>query len=116
VRLSSSGALEVKYQSTDPDSIKQVTQRFKEMGLEEGRHFTVKMPEGDGYCYVSILKEGLTRAAFLSVYGKDEQQRRLAAEFVEYILRRAEEAGKEVSEKSHKDRRRGQGEGLSNAG
>jgi hypothetical protein len=42
----------------------------------------------------------LAHAAFLSVYGKDEQQRRLAAEFVEYILRRAEEAGKEVSEKA----------------
>jgi hypothetical protein len=44
----------------------------------------------------------LAHAAFLSVYGKDEQQRRLAAEFVEYILRRAEEAGKEVSEKVKK--------------
>ncbi len=102
VRLTGSGALEVKYQSTSPNSIKQETQRFREMGLEEGRHFTVKMPEGDSYGYVSILKEGLTRAAFLSVYGKDEQQRRLAAEFVEYILRRAEEAGKEVSEKAKK--------------
>jgi hypothetical protein len=102
VRLSSSGALEVKYQSTNPDSIKQEMQRFREMGLEEGVHFAVKMPEGDSYGYVSILKEGLTRAAFLSVYGKDEQQRRLAAEFVEYILRRAEEAGKEVSEKAKK--------------
>jgi hypothetical protein len=41
VRLSSSGALEVKYQSTSPNSIVQVTQRFREMGLEEGVHFTV---------------------------------------------------------------------------
>jgi hypothetical protein len=39
-------ALEVKYQSTDPDSIRQETQRFREIGLEEGRHFLVKMPEG----------------------------------------------------------------------
>jgi hypothetical protein len=38
-------------------------------------------------------------AAWLSVYGKDEQQR-LAAEFVSYILQRAEEAGKEVYEKA----------------
>jgi hypothetical protein len=99
VRLSSSGALEVKYQSTDPDSIKQETQRFREMGLEEGRHFTVKMPEGDSYGYLSILKEGLTRAAFLSVYGKDGQQR-LAAAFVEYILQRAWEEGKDVYRKA----------------
>jgi hypothetical protein len=34
VRLSSSGALEVKYQSTSPDSIVQEAQRFREMGLE----------------------------------------------------------------------------------
>jgi hypothetical protein len=42
----------------------------------------------------------LAYAARLSVYGKDEQQRKLAARFVEYILRRAEEAGKEVYEKA----------------
>ncbi len=47
-----------------------------------------------------IRREGLAHAAFLSVYGKDEQQRRLAADFVEYILQRAEKAGKEVYEKA----------------
>jgi hypothetical protein len=41
---------------------------------------------------VNILREGSAYAAWLSVYGSKEQ-RRLAAEFVEYILRRAEEAG-----------------------
>jgi hypothetical protein len=73
----------------------------REMGLEEGKHYTVKMPEGGGRGYVSILKEGLAHAAWLSVYGSGKQQR-LAAEFVEYILRRAEEAGKEVYEKAKK--------------
>ena len=47
-----------------------------------------------------VLREGLERAVRLSVYGKDEQQRRLAAEFVDYILRRAEEAGDDVYEKA----------------
>jgi hypothetical protein len=46
VKLSSSGALEVKYQSTNSGNIEREAQRLKEMGLEEGRHFTVKMPEG----------------------------------------------------------------------
>jgi hypothetical protein len=46
-----------------------------------------------------ILKEGLAHAAWLSVHGSEEQ-RRLAAEFVEYILQRAWEAGKEVYEKA----------------
>ncbi len=69
------------------------------MGLEEGVHFTVKMPEEGRYGYVRILREGLAYAAWLSVYGSG-RQRELAAEFVEYILRRAEEAGKEVSEKA----------------
>jgi hypothetical protein len=59
------------------------------MGLEEGRHFTARMPEEGREGYVSVLKEGLARAAWLYVRGKDEQQRRLAAEFVEYILQRA---------------------------
>jgi PaRep2b protein. len=92
------GALEVRFTSTNSDSIERETWRLKEMGLEEGRHFTVKMPEG-GKGYVSILKEGLAYAAWLSVYGS-ERQRELAAEFVKYILRRAWEAGREVYEKA----------------
>ncbi len=48
------------------------------MGLEEDRRFTVKMPEGDRNGYVSVLKEGLAYAAWLSVHGSGEQQRRAA--------------------------------------
>jgi hypothetical protein len=48
---------------------------------------------------VRILREGLAHVARLSVYGT-EGQRDLAARFVEHILRRAEEAGKEVYEKA----------------
>ena len=72
------------------------------MGLEEGRHFTARMPEGGREGYVSILREGLAHAAWLSVRGKDEQQRRLAAELVEYILQRAKEEGDDVYEKAQK--------------
>ena len=93
------GALEVIYKTTNPEGILREVQRLREMGLEEGRHFTVKMPEGGMEGYVRILKEGLAYAAWLSVHGSDEQ-RRLAAEFVEYILQRAWEAGKEVYEKA----------------
>jgi len=102
VRLTRSGALEVKFGSTSPDSIQREAQRLENMGLVKGAHFTVKMPEGGGVGYVSILRKGLEHAAFLSVYGKDEQQRRLAADFVEYILWRAEEAGEEVYDKANK--------------
>jgi len=101
VRQSGSGALEVKYQSTDPDSIQREARRFRDMGLEEGRHFVVKMPEDNKKGYVSILKEGLAYAAWLSVHGEGERQR-LAAEFVSYILQRAEGAGEEVYEKAKK--------------
>jgi len=100
VGLSSSGGLEVRFSSTNPDSIEQGTQRLKKMGLVEGVHFVVKMPEEGRYGYVSILREGLAYAAWLSVYGKDEQQRRLAVDFVEYILQRAEKAGDDVYEKA----------------
>jgi hypothetical protein len=101
VGLSSSGALEVKFSSTNPDSIQQEAQRLREMGLEEGRHFVVKMPEDNKKGYVSILKEGLAYAAWLSVHGEGERQRP-AAEFVSYILQRAEGAGEEVYEKAKK--------------
>jgi hypothetical protein len=92
VGLSSSGALEVRYQSTDRNNIEREAQRFRNMGLVEGVHFTVKMPEEDCHGYVSVFKWGLARAAWLSVRGKDKRQRELAAAFVELILRRAEEA------------------------
>jgi hypothetical protein len=50
-------------------------------------------------------------AAWLSVYGKDEQQR-LAAEFVSYILQRAEKAGKGVYEKANKIIEEGKARGF----
>jgi hypothetical protein len=101
VGLSSSGALEVRFNSTDRHSIEREAQRLRDMGLEEGRHFSVKMPGGGREGYVSILKEGLAYAARLSVRGEGERQR-LAARFVEYILQRAEEEGDDVYEKAKK--------------
>jgi hypothetical protein len=99
VRLVRSGALMVRFSSPNPDSIAREAQRLKEMGLEEGRHYTVKMPEGNKRGYVYILREGLAYAAWLSVHGSGERQR-LAAGFVEYILQRAEKAGRKVYEKA----------------
>ncbi len=94
-------ALMVRYHSTNPESIKQETQRLGKMGLVEGKHFTVKMPEEGREGYVSILRKGLERAAKLSVRGEGEQQK-LAADFVKYILERAEKAGDDVHEKAKK--------------
>jgi hypothetical protein len=47
---------------------------------------------------VYVRREGLAYVAWLSVHGSG-RQRELAAEFVEYILQRAKEAGEEVYEK-----------------
>jgi len=93
------GALEVIYKTTNPSNIEREAQRFGEMGLVEGVHFSVKKPEKDGEegC-VSVLKEGLAHAAWLSIHGEGERQR-LAAEFVSYILQRAKKEGEEVYEK-----------------
>jgi len=98
VALARSGALDVRFGSTSPDSIKQAAQQLREMGLEEGQHFSVKMPEGGKAGYVYIRREGLVYAARLSEYGSGEQQK-LAAEFVKYILQRAREEGEKVYEK-----------------
>jgi hypothetical protein len=93
-------ALEVRFSSTDPVSIEDEARRFRDMGLEEGKHFSVKMPEeGGGKGYVYIFKEGLAYAAWLSVHGEGEQ-RELAAEFVRRILQRAKEEGKKVYKKA----------------
>ncbi len=93
------GALEVRYRSTSPEGIEREAQRLRAMGLEDGRHFTVKRPEGGGEGYVLILKDGLMRAAWLSVHGEGDQQK-LAAEFVEYVLQRAREEGDDVYKKA----------------
>jgi hypothetical protein len=92
VGLSGGGALEVKYQSTNPNSVEQEAQRLEKMGLKRGVHFTVKMPKGGKKGYVSILKEGLAYLAWLSVRGKDKELRELAATYVELILQRAKDA------------------------
>jgi len=57
------------------------------------------MPEGGRDGYVSILKEGLAFAAWLSVHGSGEQ-RRLAEDFISYILERAKEEGEDVYRKA----------------
>ena len=111
VRLAK-GAFRVRFSSTSPDSIVREAQRLRDMGFEEGRHFSVKMPEEDRYGYVSILREGLAYAAWLSVYGKDEQQRKLAAEFVEYILQRAKEEGDDVYRKAEEIVKEGKARGI----
>jgi hypothetical protein len=92
-------ALVVSFSSTNPSNIEREAQLLREMGLVEGVHFSVKMPEEGRYGYVRILREGLERAAWLSEHGSGEQQR-LAAEFVEYILQRAREVRNDVYEKA----------------
>jgi hypothetical protein len=99
VGLTSSGALVVRFSSPNLDSIEREKQRLRDMGLVEGVHFSAKMPEEGRDGYVSVLKEGLAYAAWLSEYGSG-RQRELAAEFVEYILQRAREAGGNVYEKA----------------
>ncbi len=109
VRLTN-GALVVGYRSTSRKNIEREARRLRDMGLEEGRHFSVKMPEGGKAGYVLILRRGLERAAWLSVHGKGEQQR-LAAEFIEYILQRAREEGEEVYEKAREIVKEGKARG-----
>ena len=104
------GALEVSFSSTNPSNIERETQRLKKMGLVEGVHFSVKMPEEGRYGYVRILREGLERAAWLLVHGSGEQQR-LAAEFIEYVLQRSKEAGDDVYEKAKKIMEEGKARG-----
>jgi len=93
------GVLQVRYMSTNSGNIEREARRLEKMGLEEGRHFAVKIPEGSREGYVSILKDGLMRAAWLSIHGSEEQ-RELAADFVEYILQRAKKEGDAVHEKA----------------
>ncbi len=111
MQLTRSCALMVIFGSTDRNSIERETQRLRDMGLGECRHFVTKMPESGKKGYVSILKEGLAYAAWLSVHGEGEQ-RRLAAEFVKYILQRAWEEGEDVYRKAEEIVKEGRARGY----
>ena len=93
------GALVVRYQTTNPGNIEREVGRLRAMGLEEGVHFAVRMPEGGKAGYILIRKEGLAYAAWLSIHGSGKQ-RRLAAEFINYVLLRTREKGEEVYKKA----------------
>ncbi len=101
VGLTRSGSLVVRFSSTNSGNIEREAQRLGEMGLEEGVHFSVKMPEGGKAGYVSILREGLEHAAWLSEHGSGRQQE-LATDFVKYVLKRAKEKGEKVYDKVRK--------------
>ncbi len=51
----SGGALQVKFQSTNPDNIRKLKQELESLGLREGEHFTVKWSEDKrtGYIYIA---------------------------------------------------------------
>ena len=91
------GAPVVIFSSTKSDRIEQVAQKFRKMGLKEGKHLTVKMPKGGKEGYVFISSVGLRRAARLSVHGSGRQLE-LAEEFISFILKRAEEKRKAKKE------------------
>jgi hypothetical protein len=99
--LSNTGALAVRFISTNAASVEREARRLREVGLVEGLHFTVKMPEGGRAGRVSILKEGLACAAWLAARGSGERQR-LAAGLVEHVLEKAERRGGAVYEKVKK--------------
>jgi hypothetical protein len=98
--------LAVRYQTTNPGNIRREVKRLRARGLVEGVHFSARMPEGGRAGYILIRKEGLMYAAWLSTHGSG-RQRRLAAEFVEYILQRARERSEEVYEKALEIARKG---------
>ncbi len=106
VRLDHSGALEVRYASTNLGNVEREARRLEAMGLEEDKHFTVRMPEGGKAGYVRVLREGLERAAWLSVHGEGERQR-LAADFVDLILEGARKKGGAVYRKAEEIVKRG---------
>jgi hypothetical protein len=99
--LSRSGALIVRFITTNAANLEREVRRLREMGLVEGLHFSVKAPEGGKAGRVSILKEGLAYAAWLAARGSGEQQK-LAAELVGRILEKAERRGGAVYEKVKK--------------
>jgi hypothetical protein len=92
----SGGALQVKFQSTNPENIRKLKQELESLGLREGKHFTVKWSEDKKIGYIYIAREGIIELAYIAKHGTDETQRLGAASLIEHLSRKAELAGKEV--------------------
>jgi hypothetical protein len=60
VRQSSGGALTAKFGSTNPGNVMWEVRRLRDIGLEEGRHFSVEMPGEGREGYVYVRGEGLS--------------------------------------------------------
>jgi len=67
------GALVVRYRSRSSANLEEVASRFREVGLREGEHFTVKTPKEGERGYFSLRTEGVRRLAWLSVYGVEAE-------------------------------------------
>jgi len=78
--------------SKHPEVLEREAQRLREMGLVEGLHFTVKMPDDRTVGRLRILAKGLAYIAWLSIHGSG-RQRELAGKFLEQILRAAQAKG-----------------------
>jgi hypothetical protein len=81
--------------SKHPEVLEREAQLLREMGLVEGKHFVVKMPEDGRAGCLRILARGLAYAAWLSAHGSG-RQRELAEEFLERVLRAAQIEGEDV--------------------
>ena len=92
----SGGALQVKFQSTNPENIRKLKQELESLGLREGEHFTVKWSEDEKIGYIYIAREGIIELAYIAKYGTDEAQRLGAASLIEHLRIKAELASKEV--------------------
>ena len=75
-----------------PEVLEREAHLLREIGLIEGRHFTLKMPEDGKTGRLRILARGMAHIAWLSVHGS-EGQRELAKEFLERVLRAAQIEG-----------------------
>jgi hypothetical protein len=109
VRLSGSGALEVRFRSTSRKSVEEVVREFKAMGLVEDKHFAVRWSGEGGR--VSLLAEGVRRLAWVSTHGEGEQRRR-AEKFLKFLEEKAKAKGAEVLRKLEALVEEGRGRGA----
>jgi len=81
------------YRTTSDKKLMQYAGQFRELGLEEGEHFTVKQPSGGEPGYLCITAECVIKLAELRKRAKDPNVRLKADEWIKYLLARAEESG-----------------------
>ncbi len=93
IYITSNGSLDIVYETTSDERLRQYASQLEGLGLKEDTHFTVKKPEDGKQGHLYITAEGVVKLAELWRHAADPETRARAGQWISHLLARAEESG-----------------------